>query len=372
MRLPRLYAPLAILLLAIAFSAESAKAAWVPGSDEMSGGRVIVRRCPNAGTPVCARITNAGVIHLLYDLGGLTWYTVSRDNGKTFEKAICTVDPNSRQPGLEFSGADMSVNNNGQVFVAMSTNGWKLKVPQNEWSLHYTTLAPGASAFSPVSNLNGKSSQGFSLASDDGGNVAAVWLSEKLYANFSRDGGKTFSANAEISNECDPCPCCTTSSVFGANGDLAVLYREEAGNNRDMFILIRHRDGRISRKRISTTLWNIDACPMSCFTISRAGEGYVAAWPTKGQVYFVKLDKDGNQLPPGEIATDGRAVSHEGILALATPDGHILIAWNHASRLNWQAFTANGRPTGWVESTAEDGKWAAGVALADSRILLFQ
>ncbi len=356
MRLPCLYSPLALLLLAITFAAESANAAWVPGSDEMSGGRVTVRRCPDAGTPVCARIARDGAIHLLYDLGGLTWYTVSRDNGNTFAKAICTVDPDSRKPGLEFSGADMSVNSGGQVFVAMSTNGWKLKVPQNEWSLHYATLAPGDSAFSPVWNLNDKSSQGFSLASDDGGNVVATWLSEKLYANFSRDGGKTFSPNVEIDQDCDPCPCCTTSAVYGANGDLAVLYREEAGNNRDMFILIRHRDGLVSRKRISTTLWNIDACPMSCFTISRAGDGYVAAWPTKGRVYLTKLDKNGAQLPPGEIATDGRAVAHEGILALATPDGHTLIAWNHAGRLNWQLFSATGRPAGWIKSATEEWK----------------
>jgi hypothetical protein len=346
MRLRLLYSQFAILLLAVAFSGERANAGWVPGSDQIADGRVTVRRCPDSGTPVCARITNDGAIHLLYDLGGLTWYTVSRDGGKTFEKAICTVDPDSRKPGLEFSGADMSANNSGQVFVAMSTNAWKLKLPQNEWSLHYATLIPGARAFSPVWNLNDKSSEGFSLASDDGGNVVAAWLSEKLYANFSRDGGKTFSPNAEISKDCDPCPCCTTSSVFGANGDLAVLYREEAGNNRDMYVLIRHRDGRISRKRISSTLWNIDACPMSCFTISRAGDGYVAAWPTRGQVFFVKLDKDGNQLT--------------------------LIGWQHRGRLNWQFYSATGRPVGSEGSTTEDGKWAVGVVLADSRVVLFQ
>ncbi len=372
MRLPRLYSQLVIQLLVIAFAGECANAAWAPGSDEIGETRVTLVRCPDGGTPVCARITNDGAVHLLYDLNGLTWYSVSRDKGKTFEKAICAVDPDSRKPGLEFSGADMSVNNSRQVFIAMSTNAWKLKLPQNQWSLQYTTLVPSASAFSPVFNLNNKSSEGFSLAADDRGNVAAVWLSDKLFANFSRDGGKTFSSNAEISKDCDPCPCCTTSSVFGVNGDLAVLYREEAGNNRDMYLLINHRDGRISRKRISSTLWNIDACPMSCFTITKAGGGYIAAWPTKGRVFFVKLDKDGNQLPSGEIATEGRAVAHEGILALAAPNGDTLIGWNHDGRLNWQLFDATGLPAGSTESTTEAGKWAAGVVLADSRFILIQ
>ena len=66
---------------------------------------------------------------------------------------------------------------------------------------------------------------GFSLAADDNGNVAATWLSDKLYANFSRDGGRTFNPNAEVNPSYDPCNCCTTRAVYGNDGTLAVLYR---------------------------------------------------------------------------------------------------------------------------------------------------
>ncbi len=361
---------LANIFVAVVFAGVSV--AGVGDSGGIGGGAVVVARCPAGGSPVCARVTNDGAIHLLYDSDGLAWYAVSRDGGKTFNRPICAVDRDSRKPGLEFGGADLAVNNKGQAFVAMSTNAWKLKLPENEWSLQFATLSRGESAFSTVSNLNDKSSERFSLAADDSGNVAAVWLAEKLYANFSRDGGKTFSPNAEISTDVDPCPCCTTSSVFGASGDLAVLYREEAGDNRDMWVIIDHRDGRITRKRISSTLWKIDACPMSCFTISRAGEGYVAAWPTKGRVFFVKLDRDGNQLPPGEVATSGSAIMHEDVLALGGPTGESLIAWKHGGMLNWQLFNAAGRPTGLGGSIEGAGKWAAGVGRADGHFVLFQ
>jgi hypothetical protein len=333
---------------------------------------VTVVACPNGGSPVSARLAADGAIHLLYDQRGLCWHTVSRDNGRTFEKPICVVDPDSRKPGLEFAGADMAIGDKRQVFVAMSTNAWKLNFPKTELSLHYATLAPTASAFSPVRNLNSQSSEGFSLAADDRGNVAAVWLSEKLYANFSRDGGRTFSSNAQINTECDPCPCCTTSSVFRPNGDLAVLYREKANNNRDMYVLIEHRDGRVTRKRVSTTLWNIDACPMSCFCISSTPAGYVAAWPTRGQVFFTRLDKEGNQLFPGEVATDGRAGIHDGILALESPNSQTLIAWNYLSNLTWQVFDAAGRRIGPSGSAPITGKWAPGVVLNDGRFILFK
>jgi hypothetical protein len=359
----------ALLFVSLSLATSFASAAE---RNDRSSSSVTVTACPNGGSPVRAQISHDGVIHLLYDLRGLCWYTTSRDNGRTFNKPICVVDADSRKPGLEFAGADMALGRNGQILVAMSTNAWKLGLPKEELSLHYATLAPSASTFSPVQNLNRQSSEGFSLAADDHGNVAAVWLSGKLYANISRDGGQTFSPNAELSTECDPCPCCTTSSVYAPNADLAVLYREKAGDNRDMYLLIRHPNGRITRKRISSTLWNINACPMSCFCLSATSDGYVAAWPTRGHVDFTRLDKDGNQLSPGEIATDGLAGIHDGVLALAAPSGQALIAWNYLSNLSWEIFDAAGRRIDAPQSAPITGKWAAGVVLNDGHFILFK
>src|SRR5258708_13872780 len=96
----------------------------------------------------------------------------------------------------------------------MSTNAWKLKLPQNEWGFFYTSLEPGAKAFAPVRNINRKPSEGFSLAADQKGNVTACWLSGKLYANVSHDNGKTFTARVEINPVFEPCNCCTTIAVY--------------------------------------------------------------------------------------------------------------------------------------------------------------
>jgi len=248
-----------------------------------------------------------------------------------------------------------------------------LKMPKEDWALYYASLAPGAKVFSPVRNVNRKSSEGFSLAAGDRGEVTAWFLSDKLYIMESRDNGETFTAGREPDPLWNPCDCCTTSSTYGADGRLAVLYREKTDNERDMYVAVMDQTGAVKpvRNRISGTLWNIPACPMTYFTINRAGAGYVAAWPTKGQVYFARLDRDGRVLPPGEIKTPGRSGMRNGLLALSAPDGTTLVAWKNMDVLGWQLYDANGQPQGGPGSANSQGGGAAGVMLGDGRFLVF-
>src|SRR5262249_39516433 len=156
-----------------------------------------------------------GAIHLLYDSEDGPRYAKSMDGGATFGPAIPVVGRSRQKPGLEYSAWDMAVGNGGRVHVAMSTNAWKLKLPQEEWGFFYATLDPGRPEFSPVRNINRKPSEGFSLAADDRGNVTACWLSDKLYANVSHDNGETFDPSVEIDSSFNPCNCCTTSAAYG-------------------------------------------------------------------------------------------------------------------------------------------------------------
>src|SRR5258707_9397304 len=101
---------------------------------------------PDRGQPLVAKADAEGTIHLLYDTADGPRYVKSLDNGKTFSAAIPVVDKGSRKPGLEFHGSDMVVGQGNRIHVAMSTNAWKLKLPQNEWGFFYTNLEPGAKA----------------------------------------------------------------------------------------------------------------------------------------------------------------------------------------------------------------------------------
>jgi hypothetical protein len=335
--------------------------------------RVTVVSAGDRGQPTVARIDAEGMIHVLSDAVDGPWYVRSTDGGATFSPPMAVVDSRSRMPELEFSVSDVAIGKGGRVHVVMSTNAWKLKLPRNESGMFYASIDPGGKEFSPLRNLNQSPSEGFSVAADDKGTVTACWLKDKLYANVSNNNGNTFAATVELDPAYNPCNCCTTSTVYGTDGKLAVLYREETNNERDMYLVL--WDQALRQKtshRLSSTLWSINACPMTYYAVAPNHDGFTAVWPTRGDVYFARLDGQGKVLPPGEIKTPGTTGMRTGILALNAPDGITLIAWKKDNQLGWQLYDATGRPTGRSGSTMNPGKGAAGVVDMDGHFILFR
>jgi hypothetical protein len=336
-------------------------------------GQVTTVPVPGRGQPVVAKIDAEGTIHLLYEAKDGLKYAKSPDGGLAFGPAILVVGGAPQPAGLEYSAWDMAVGKGGRIHVAMSTNAWKLKLPQEEWGFYYASLDPDSAAFSSVRNINRKPSEGFSLAADDKGNVTACWLSDRLYANVSHDNGETFLPFVELNTRYNPCNCCTTSAVYGADGRLAVLYREETDNERDMYLVLWDQGrGQMDRSRISRTLWRVDACPMTYYTIARDRSGFVAVWPTSGQIYFARLDGRGEPWQPGEIKTPGRSGMRTGMLALSAPDGKTLVAWKNGEQVGWQLYTGRGEPLGQPGSAPSFGNGVAGVVGKDGRFTLFR
>jgi hypothetical protein len=357
----------ALLLFSLCFSLLSLANAAEPIT------KVTTIAVPHGGKPVAAKTDLKGTIHLLYDSPDGPLYVRSTDNGKTLSQPIGVVDHGSRQPGLEFGAWDMSVAPDGRVHVAMGTNAWKLKLPLEEWGFLYARLDPGAKAFSPVRNINRKPSEGYSLAADDKGNVTACWLSDKLYANVSHDSGASFGPNVEIDPALNPCNCCTTSCSYGTDGRLAILYREETNDDRDMYLVLwDQNDNQVTRTRVGSTSWNVDACPMTYYSISATPYGYLAVWPTRGEIYFARLDKNGKALSEEEVKTPGSSGMRTGVLALNDAPGNSLVAWKKDSQLGWQLYDKQGRPSGHAGSAASAGTGAAGVVGRDGRFILFR
>jgi hypothetical protein len=352
----------------------SALVVWPLAANANDGaGKVTTVRVPAVGRPATARTDSAGTIHLLCDSEDGPKYAKSLDGGVTFSTAIPVVRGGSQTAGLEYSAWDMAVGKGGRVHVAMSSNAWKLKLPQEEWGYFYANLDPGSSAFSPVRNINRKPSEGFSLAADDKGNVTACWLSDKLYANISHDNGATFAPLVELSANYNPCNCCTTSAVYGHDGRLAVLYREETDNERDMFAVLWDQvTGLMTRARVSRTLWKVDACPMTYYAIAREQGGFVAVWPTMGQIYFARLDANGEPSRQAEIKTPGKSGMRSGVLALSAPDGTTLIAWKKDDQIGWQSYGRGGQPLGQPGFVPSSGNGVAGVVDRGGRFILFR
>lgn len=328
---------------------------------------------PHGGKVVSAKTDAKGVIHLLYDSPEGPQYVRSTDNGKTLSHPVAIVDHASRKEGLEFSGWDMAVAPDGCVHVALGTNAWKLKRPHEEWGYRYARLDPGAKAFSPLTNVNRRPSEGYSLAADAEGNVAACWLADKLYANLSHDGGKTFGPTVEIDTSFNPCNCCTTSCAYGADGRLAILYREETNNDRDMYLVLWDENrGRATRTQVSRTSWKTDSCPMTYYSLSALRDGFLAAWPTQGFIYFARLDGNGKVLPPGEVQTPGANGMRTGVVALSDASGNTLVAWKKVEQLGWLVYDQRGQPVADPNYVRSAGSGAAGVVARDGQFLLFR
>jgi hypothetical protein len=345
----------------------------VSQSVHAAGAKVTTVPVPPGGQAIAAKTDSQGTIHLVFDTSDGPQYASSQDNGQTLSQPMPLVDQASRKPNLEFGTWDMAVTAEGAVHVALGNNAWKLKLPQEEWGFFYTRLLPGETAFSPLRNINHKPSEGFSLAVGENGVVSAVWMADKLYANVSHDGGNTFASTMEIDPVLNPCNCCTTSSAYGADGRLAILYREETNNDRDMYLALWDQEqNKVTKTRVSTTPWKIDACPMTYYSVTRSGDGFVAAWPTKGQIYFARLDAKGSPRTPKEIKTPGSSGMRTGLLTIATTDGHTLVAWKKDDQLGWQLYDDRGRPSGAPGSARSAGKGAAGVVAKNGDLVLFR
>jgi hypothetical protein len=322
---------------------------------------------------VTAKIDAQGAIHLVSNSSDGPQYAKSTNGGQSFLKSIPVLDQASRKPGLVYEAWDMVVSPDGRVHVALGTNAWKLKLPKDEWGFFYASLEPGATTFAPVRNLNHKPSEGFSLAADGNGRVTACWLADKLYANVSLDEGQTFAPAVEIDPAFNPCNCCTTTCTYGADGKLAVFYREETNNERDMFLVLWDQSAKKStRTRVSSTLWKIDACPMSYYGIVPKGDGYVAVWPTEGKIYFARLDAKGELQKPNEIRTPGITGMRTGMFTLNNTSGNTLVAWKKDDQLGWQMYDGQAKPVGKPGSAKSIGSGAAGIVNQSGDFLLFR
>lgn len=336
-------------------------------------GQVTTIAAPMGCKPIVAKADAQGTIHLVCNSEAGPQYVTSSDSGKTLTKPISIVDQASNKPGLVFDVWDLAVGPDGKVHVALGTNAWKLKLPKAEWGFFYTSLEPGQAAFSPVRNINRQPSEGFSLAVNGHGDVTACWLADKLFANVSCDAGKTFGSTVEINPAFNPCNCCTTTCSYGADGKLAVLYREETNNERDMFLVLWDQaSNKSSRTRVSSILWKIDACPMSYYGIAAKGDGYTAVWPTEGKIYFAELDQAGKPSAPEEIKTPGMTGMRTGMLTLNGAAGSTLVAWKKDSQLGWQLYDRHAKPVGSPGSVPSAGSGAAGVVDRSGNFLLFQ
>jgi hypothetical protein len=325
---------------------------------------------PDGGEVPDAVLDSHGRIHLVYVKGNDAYYVNSGDQGRTFSRPLrVNSEPGTVHPAELYRGPVIAIGQDDQVHVVWWVNAFQRKRPKEEWGVYYSQLNTTRDAFLPARNINGRPSDNYSVAADRAGNVAVVWTAGIVYVNLSRDGGKSFDPPMVASPAVDSCECCATRSLFGPEDRLYALYRDKAGNMRDMYLL-RLDKGAGSFVRTPVSRWQINACPMSGSSLGFWGNtGLVAAWEREFKIFFARMDFMGRLIPPGEIIVPGQG---KYPLALSAPNGATLVTWKNNTTLNWQLYDATGQPQGSLSSAPVTSRMRpGGVVTKDGRFVLF-
>jgi hypothetical protein len=202
---------------------------------------------------------------------------------------------------------------------------------------------------------------GGSVAADEEGNVYVAWHApdpgakgednRRIWIARSTDEGKTFvpekPAYAESTGACG---CCGMRIFADVKGRIYALYRSARDQvNRDMYLLT-SRDRGSSFEGIDLDPWQVSECPGStmAFALSRAGA--LAAWETKRQVYWARIDPATDKCS-SPIAAPGATGNRKNPAVASNARGQTILVWTEGTgweqggRLAWQVFDKSGKPT---------------------------
>src|SRR5215831_12503024 len=113
-------------------------------------------------------------------------------------------------------------------------------------------------------------------------------------------------------------------------GDVFALYRSATESvHRDIYLLASKDHGKSFRGRLLHK-WEINACPMSSMDFADSGNAVIAAWETRGQVYWARVDDDSGQAIPAPGEGKGRKHPRVAI----NQNGEVLFVWTEGT--GWQ------------------------------------
>lgn len=350
-------------------------------------GRVAVVRTPGGGFQPQAAVDPSGVIHLVYLIGDPAASDIDYTQlvpGRTEFASPMRVNS---EPGCAVAkgtirGAQLALGRNARVHVAW--NGTMTARPANPNGgspMLYTRSDESRTSFEPQRNLMTRTSAldgGGTIAADGKGKVFVAWqarpaaagsalaangeASRVLYVASSFDDGARFTPERPaLDHATGACPCCGTRALATPEGGLSILFRAATrGVNRDI-LLLTSRDGvRFDDARVDT--WQTNMCPMSSAALALGKGAVVAAWETKGQVSFARVDpRTGRASKPVHPrgSTDNRkhpavAVNFRGEVLLAWAEG---TSFTRGGSLAWRVFDPSDK------NTEESGRVEGGIPL---------
>src|SRR4051794_5960923 len=328
---------------------------WAPPGRAGEAGRprVDVIRTPDGGIQPQALVDDAGTIHLVYfkgePAGGDLFYVSGKGTPIGFSRPIrVNSQSGSAIATGTIRGAQIALGKGGRVHVAW--NGSQKARPENPIKgapMLYARSDESRSAFEPQRNLMQRTSGldgGGTVAADSAGNVYVGWhartsdapegeAGRRMWFARSGDEGATFAPEEPtLARSTGACACCGTRALADSRGVLYALYRAATGNvDRDM-ILLTSRDRGEHFEGVSLQPWRVTTCPMSSESLVESGADVLAAWETKGQVSFARIDS--RTLEPSRPVSPPGGGNRKHPAVAANAEGETILVW--AEDTGWQ------------------------------------
>jgi hypothetical protein len=344
-------------------------AVWCQGTSAIGGetSRVTLWHLPGGAIQPQAAVDSHGVVHIIYFKNGASegagdLYYIRLGPGQTNASEPVRVNRQKDTAGSvgTVRTAQLAIGQGDRVHVVWNGLGPKGANGYPTTYQAYTRLNAAGTAFEPQRNLitwaKGLDGGG-SVAADSEGDVYVTWhamanakdeAGRAVFVVRSTDNGATFSKEKQANPEpTGACGCCGMRAFVDSKGVLYVLYRTATNFvDRDTTLLLSRDKGEtFAMKRLHR--WNINACPMSTYSMTEDTSGVVAAWETAGRVYTGTINAT-DLTVSSPVQAPGSSQKHPFVTA--NKSGQTVLAWTEGTgwqrggTLVWQLLDKEGTP----------------------------
>ena len=325
---------------------------------------------------------------------GLIYVSLSSDAGQTWTEPLFVTDVLFGTIGLQRQPYAM-MDEAGVLHLVLEDQRVKGQV-----DVFYTRSSDNGrtwtSPASVVDDPDGRSLQDFSsLAIIPGGTILITFLDKRsvsdpyrhIYVVRSTDRGITWSLPSQVDRfetaaSGGACECCIQNIAAAADGRVAVAFRSNLGNQRDVYIAPSNDGGSsfMTPLRIASGTWTIDACPATGPTITFDSANAVhLAWMDErdaigvSTIWYGRWTWMSRMLPSNTLIMSSETSMPNWPDVAVTPDGrHVGVAWQTSNGVLVARSTDGGSAfdTAPVDTRPGDQDFAHIVSAGSGRFLV--